>query len=223
MPEQRADVAVAAGLGQHALAGIDQDDRRIGVGGAGGHVARVLLVARRIGDDEGAARRGEEAVGDIDGDALLALGLEPVDQQRQIDVLAGGAVLAAVARQGRELVLENQLGVVQQPADERRFAIVHRAAGQEAQQALLAPASAVSIRSILRASSFHRGRLVAVDEAAGALRGARGQHLLDDVIERGGRALDRRRQRIAAQGAEAHHARSPRPRRAAAACARRRA
>ena len=29
------------------------------------------------------------AIGDVDGDALLALGLEPVDQQREIDVLAG--------------------------------------------------------------------------------------------------------------------------------------
>ena len=35
---------------------------------------------------------GEEAVGDVDGDALLALRLQPVDQQREIDVVAGGAV-----------------------------------------------------------------------------------------------------------------------------------
>jgi hypothetical protein len=34
----------------------------------------------------------EEAVGDVDGDALLALGLQPVDEQREVDVLAGGAV-----------------------------------------------------------------------------------------------------------------------------------
>ena len=40
-------------------------------------------------------RRREEAVGDVDGDALLALGLEAVDQQREIDVVAGRAVLAA--------------------------------------------------------------------------------------------------------------------------------
>ena len=62
-----------------------------------------------VGDDEGAARRGEEAVGHIDGDALLPLGLEPVDQQRQVDVLAGGAMLAAVALQSRELVLQISL------------------------------------------------------------------------------------------------------------------
>ena len=44
--EQRADVAMAPGLRQHALARIDQDDGEVGSRGAGRHVARVLLVAR---------------------------------------------------------------------------------------------------------------------------------------------------------------------------------
>ena len=41
-----------ARLRQHALARIDQDDGQIGGGGAGHHVARVLLMAGRVGDDE---------------------------------------------------------------------------------------------------------------------------------------------------------------------------
>jgi hypothetical protein len=45
-------VAVAPGLGQHALARVDQDHRQVGGRRAGDHVARVLLVARRVGDDE---------------------------------------------------------------------------------------------------------------------------------------------------------------------------
>src|SRR5579863_9025887 len=52
---------------------------------------------------------------------------------------------------------------------------------------------------------LHRGGLVAVDEAARALRGARDQHLLDDVVEARGLALDGRRERIATERAEAHH------------------
>jgi hypothetical protein len=48
-------------------------------------------VARGVGDDELALGGGEVAVGDIDGDALLTLGLQAVDQQRQVDVVAGGA------------------------------------------------------------------------------------------------------------------------------------
>ena len=50
--EQRDDDRVAMGLRQQALARVDQQDREIGVRGAGRHVAGVLLVAGRVGDDE---------------------------------------------------------------------------------------------------------------------------------------------------------------------------
>jgi 3-oxo-5alpha-steroid 4-dehydrogenase len=43
---------VAAGLRENAFAGIDQDDRDIGGGRARHHIAGVLFVARRVGDDE---------------------------------------------------------------------------------------------------------------------------------------------------------------------------
>ena len=61
---------------------------------------------------------------------------EAVDEQREIDVLAGRAVLAAVAPQGIELIFENELAVIQQAPDQRRLAIIDRAAREEAQQAL---------------------------------------------------------------------------------------
>ena len=89
MPSSEHDHGVAARLGEEALGGVDEQDGEIGGGGAGRHVARVLDVAGRVGDDEAAARRGEEAIGDVDGDALLALRLQPVDEQREVDVLAG--------------------------------------------------------------------------------------------------------------------------------------
>ncbi len=79
--DQADQEAVPARLRQHALARVDQDHREVGGRGAGDHVARVLLVAGRVGDDELALVGGEEAVGDVDGDALLALGGEAVDQQ----------------------------------------------------------------------------------------------------------------------------------------------
>ena len=50
--EQRADEGVSLGLHQDALAGIDQDDGELRVGGAGRHVAGILLVAGRVGDHE---------------------------------------------------------------------------------------------------------------------------------------------------------------------------
>ena len=100
-------IGVPAGLRQHALAGIDQQHREIGGRGAGRHVAGVLLVAGRVGDDEVRAGGREIAVGDVDRDALLALGLEPVDEQREIDVLAGRAVAPRIGLKRRELIVEH--------------------------------------------------------------------------------------------------------------------
>src|SRR3546814_19954930 len=60
--------AVPPRLGQHPLARVDQDDGEVGGGRARHHVARILLVPRRVGDDELALFGREQAVGDVDGD-----------------------------------------------------------------------------------------------------------------------------------------------------------
>ena len=52
------DRAMPVGLPQQTLGRVDQDHRQIGGGCAGRHVARVLLMPRRVGDDE--SRRGVE-------------------------------------------------------------------------------------------------------------------------------------------------------------------
>ena len=133
--EQVGDRGVAAGLLGQAVAHVDQQDGEIDVRGAGRHVAGELLVARRVGDDEGAPRAREEPVGDVDGDALLALGLEPVEQQGEVDAVVGRAEAARIVLQRLDLVLEQAGGVVDQPADQGRLAVVDRAAGEEAQLA----------------------------------------------------------------------------------------
>ena len=66
---------MSAGLGQDALAGVDKQDGQIRCRGTGDHVAGVLLVAWSICQDEAACRGLKEPVGDVDGDALLALRL----------------------------------------------------------------------------------------------------------------------------------------------------
>ena len=134
--DQLGEVGMPPRLGQHALARIDQQHRQVRGRRAGDHVARVLLVPRRVGDDELALLAGEEAVGDVDGDALLALGREPVDQQREVDAFALRAMLLAVRFQRGKLVVEDLLGVVEQPPDQGRLAVVHAAAGDEAQKLL---------------------------------------------------------------------------------------
>src|SRR5690606_38129787 len=84
------------------------------------------------GDDERAPGGGEVAVGDVDGDALLALGPQAVGEQRQVGV--GVAPLEAGALDRGELVFEDGLRVVEQAPDERRLAVVDAARGGEAEQ-----------------------------------------------------------------------------------------
>ena len=55
--EEFRDPGVTAGLSQHTGSRIDEQNRDVGVGGAGEHVPRVTLVAGRIGEDIAAAPR----------------------------------------------------------------------------------------------------------------------------------------------------------------------
>ena len=79
--EQRHQVAVPARLGQYTLARIDQDYRQVGGGRARDHVARVLLMPGRIGDNETPLRGREITIRHVDRDALLTLRAQPVGQQ----------------------------------------------------------------------------------------------------------------------------------------------
>ena len=64
------------------------------------------------------------AVGDIDGDALFALGRQAVHQQRKIDVLALRADPLGIGLERRQLIFEDHLGVVEKPSDERGFTVI---------------------------------------------------------------------------------------------------
>jgi hypothetical protein len=89
-----------------------------------------------VGDDELALLGREEPVGDVDRDALLPLGGQAVDEEREVEFAALGALLG-VGLQRLEVVLEDQVRLVQQPADQRGLAVVHAAAGDEPQQRLV--------------------------------------------------------------------------------------
>ena len=126
-----------AGLGEHALAGVDEDHGDVGGRRAGDHVAGVLLVARGVGDDELAVLGREEPVGDVDRDALLAFGRQTVEEEREVEVAALRADLGRVGLERGEVILEHEMRLVQQAADEGALAVVDAAAGDEPQQALV--------------------------------------------------------------------------------------
>src|SRR5699024_4310742 len=83
----RDESRVSATLLLESFAGVDEDDRKVRRGGAGDHVAGVLDVPGRIGDDELAPRGGEIAIGDVDRDSLFALGAETVGEESEVGVV----------------------------------------------------------------------------------------------------------------------------------------
>jgi hypothetical protein len=89
-------------------------------------------VAGRVGDDELAPRRVEVAVGDVDRDALLALGAQAVGEQREVGVAVAAALGGLL--DVLELVLEDRLGVVEQAADQGRLAVVDRPGRRKADE-----------------------------------------------------------------------------------------
>ena len=101
-----------ARLDEHTFACIDQDDGKVCGRRAGKHVTRILLMPGAIGDDELPLLSGEKAIGYVDGDTLLALGSQSVDQKRKVDFLPLRTDPFAVALQRFELVFEDHLGIV---------------------------------------------------------------------------------------------------------------
>ena len=108
----------------------------------------------RVGDDEAPLRGREVAVGDVDRDALLALGAQAVGQQRQVEEVVAHPLAGLL--DVRELVGEHLLGVVEQAPDQRALAVVDRARRGEAQQvgrALGQPAEDLGSRRLAPSAS----------------------------------------------------------------------
>src|SRR5262247_1935753 len=78
---QARDIGVAARLRDHSVACVDENHGQIGSGRSGQHVARVLLVARCVGDDKLAFGRGKIAISNVDRNALLPLRHKPIGEQ----------------------------------------------------------------------------------------------------------------------------------------------
>ena len=112
---------------EQTVAGVDQHDRQLCGRGAGDHVAGVLNVAGRVGDDEFPLGSGEVAVRDVDRDALLPLGAQAVGHQGQVGVVVSALLRGALDR--GQLVLHDGLGVEQQAPDERGLAVVDGTGG----------------------------------------------------------------------------------------------
>ena len=72
--QQMHQIAVTTGLRQNTLARIDQNNGEVCRRCAGDHIAGILLMPGRVGDNEFAFFGGKKPLSDIDCDALFAFG-----------------------------------------------------------------------------------------------------------------------------------------------------
>jgi hypothetical protein len=94
-------------------------------------------VPGRVRDDELPLWRGKITVSDVDRDPLLALCLETVEQQSEVERTALGADGLGVGLERRDLVFEQELGLVEQTPDQRALAVIDAPTGDEMQEVLV--------------------------------------------------------------------------------------
>ena len=108
----------------HALVGVNHQQRRLGLRRAGDHVLEELLVARRVNDDVAPLLRVEPDLRGVNGDVLVALGLERV---HQVGPFEGDAAALGDLLELLQLALGQRAGVVKEPAHQGGLAVVHMA------------------------------------------------------------------------------------------------
>ena len=127
--EKMQQIAVAPGLVADAFQRVDDQDRAVRLRGAGDHVAQEFGVAGRV-DQHHVARHGAETdLGGVDGDALVALGLQRIEQERPFE---RHAAAGADRFQHFELALGQAAGFMQQAADQGRLAVIDMADDDDA-------------------------------------------------------------------------------------------
>ena len=95
---------------------------------------RVLLVSRRIGNDEFAPCGREVTIRNVNRDTLLPLCAEAIRQQRKIKL---PRPRRAFALNRAHLVFIDALRVIEQSPDQRRFSIIDTTRSRETQQIFL--------------------------------------------------------------------------------------
>ena len=88
-------------------------------------------MSRAIGDNELALFGGEETIGNVDSNALFALGRKAINKQCKVNLLTLRTDAFGIRLQSLQLIFKDHFAVIQQPPDQRRFAVIHRSASDE--------------------------------------------------------------------------------------------
>jgi len=127
--EQMQQIAVPPGLVAHAFQRVDDQHRAVGLRGAGDHVAQELGVAGRVDQHDVAGAGAETDLRGVDGDALVALGLQRIQKERPFE---RHAAPRADRLEHFKLALGQAAGLVQQTADQGRLAVIDMADDDDA-------------------------------------------------------------------------------------------
>ena len=132
--KQRGNRGMAERLQRQALGGIDQQDHGVRGRCTGRHVPGVLDMARTVRDQKPAARRPQMSPRDVDGDALLPFGRQPIQKKRVIRLRTAGTVLRARSIEGSQLVIRHISCRAKQTSYQGALAIINTAAGDNPQR-----------------------------------------------------------------------------------------
>ncbi len=116
------DVAVPARVFLDAFTRVNQNERRLGAGGSGDHVAQKLDVSGSVNQDVAPTRGLEEASRRVDRDSLGLLILQGVEQE---GVFEGFRIPGACSAHLIQLSLRKRMRISQQAADQGALAVVH--------------------------------------------------------------------------------------------------
>ena len=92
----------------NAIPRINQQNRDIGRRGTCRHIPCILDMTRRIRDNKLTFICRKESIGNINGDALLPLGSETVDQKGEIHFIALSTGLLRIFLNAGELIFINE-------------------------------------------------------------------------------------------------------------------
>ena len=127
--EQMQQIAVAPGLVAHAFQRVDDQHGAIRLRSAGDHVAQEFGVAGRVDQHHVAGPGAKADLRGVDGDALVALGLQRIEQERPFE---RHAAPRADGFQHFQLAVGQAAGLMQQPSDQRRLAVIDMADDDDA-------------------------------------------------------------------------------------------
>ena len=119
--EKREQKGVAVRLLAHALAGVDQEKGRLARPRPRHHVLEELALARRVDEEIFAPAELQADVAHVDGDTLVALGLESVGHEGPFE---GHAAALAHRLDRLDLALGKGTRLVEEAAHEGRFAVI---------------------------------------------------------------------------------------------------